>query len=39
MKSFQNYISEEVLPTAQVVDGSIDIEKPNVRAEIGRAHV
>jgi hypothetical protein len=37
MKSFRNFIKEEVLPTAQVVDGSIDIEKPNVRAAINAA--
>lgn len=37
MKSFRGYISEEVLPTAQVVDGSLDIEKPAVRAAINAA--
>ena len=41
MKSFRNYISEQVLPSVQVADGGLDIEKPAVRAaiKIGRAHV
>lgn len=37
MKSFRNFISEEVLPTVQVPDGSLDIEKPAVRAAINAA--
>lgn len=37
MKSFRGYISEEVLPTAQVADGGLDIEKPAVRAAINAA--
>ena len=37
MKSFRNYISEEVLPTAQVSDGALDVEKPSVRAAINAA--
>lgn len=37
MKSFRNYISEEVLPSVQVADGGLDIEKPAVRAAINAA--
>jgi hypothetical protein len=37
MKSFRTFISEEVLPTAQVADGGMDIEKPAVRAAINAA--
>ena len=37
MKSFRNYISEEVLPTAQVADGGMDISKAPVRAAINRS--
>ena len=37
MKSFRNFISEEVLPSAQVADGSLDISKPAVRAAINAA--
>jgi hypothetical protein len=39
MKSFKSFISEEVLPTAEVQDGSIDIEKPEVRAQINNTLV
>jgi hypothetical protein len=34
MKTFRDYLKEEVLPSAQVVDGSIDIEKSEVRGQI-----
>jgi hypothetical protein len=34
MLRFKNYLSEEVLPAAQVKDGSIDLEKPAVRGQI-----
>lgn len=34
MLKFRNFISEEVIPTAQVEDGSIDLEKPAVRGQI-----
>jgi hypothetical protein len=37
MKSFRNFISEEVLPSVQVADGSLDISKPAVRAAINAA--
>ena len=37
MKSFRDYISEEVVPTALVKDGSIDIDKEEVRASINMA--
>ena len=34
MLRFKNFITEEVLPTGQVSDGSIDIEKTAVRGQI-----
>jgi hypothetical protein len=34
MKSFKSYISEEVLPTANVEDGNFNIENDAVRAEV-----
>ena len=34
MLRFKNYLSEEVLPAAQVKDGSIDLERPAVRGQI-----
>lgn len=34
MKKFKDFISEEVIPTAHVEDGSIDLEKPAVRGQI-----
>ena len=34
MKSFQKFISEEVLPTAMVQDGSFDLENEIVRDQI-----
>ena len=34
MKKFKSYISEEVLPTAMVQDGSFSLENDAVRAEI-----
>jgi len=34
MKSFKSFISEEVLPTANVEDGHFDLENDAVRAEI-----
>lgn len=34
MKTFRDYLSEEVLPTALVADGSFDLEKDAVRAQI-----
>ena len=34
MLKFSKYISEEVIPTALVQDGSIDLEKPAVRGQI-----
>ena len=34
MERFKNYLREQVVPTAQVSDGSIDIEKPAVRGQI-----
>ena len=37
MKKFREYISEEVVPTALVKDGSIDLEKEDVRASINMA--
>ena len=37
MKSFLQHIKEEVLPTVQVADGGLDIEKPAVRAAINAA--
>ena len=37
MKSFQGYITENVLPSVQVADGGMDIEKPAVRAAINAA--
>ena len=37
MKSFREYLSEEVLPSALVADGSIDIEKSSVRGAINAA--
>ncbi len=37
MKSFRDYLSEEVLPSVQVADGGLDIEKPAVRAAINAA--
>ena len=37
MKSFLEHIKEEVLPSVQVADGGLDIEKPAVRAAINAA--
>ena len=37
MKSFRNFISEEVLPSVQVKDGSIDLRNPTVLASINAA--
>ena len=37
MKSFRSFINEEVLPTVQVPDGSLDISKSAVRAAINAA--
>jgi len=37
MKSFRNYIKEQVLPSVQVADGGLDIDKPAVRAAINAA--
>ncbi len=37
MKSFRNFLNEEVLPSVQVADGGLDIEKPAVRAAINAA--
>lgn len=37
MKSFLEHIKEEVLPSVQVSDGGLDIEKPAVRAAINAA--
>jgi len=37
MKSFRSFIKEEVLPTVQVDDGGLVIEKPAVRAAINAA--
>jgi len=34
MKTFRDYLSEEVMPTALVADGSFDLENPAVRAQI-----
>ena len=37
MKNFRDFIKEEVLPSVQVADGGLDIEKPAVRAAINAA--
>jgi hypothetical protein len=37
MKSFLDHLKEEVLPTVQVADGGLDIDKPAVRAAINAA--
>lgn len=37
MKTFRDFLKEDVLPTAQVADGSLDISKPAVRAAINAA--
>ena len=37
MKTFRDFISEEVVPTALVKDGSIDLDKEDVRASINMA--
>lgn len=37
MKSFRNFISEEVLPSVQVRDGSIDLRNPTVLASVNAA--
>ena len=37
MKSFRDHLNEEVLPTVQVADGGLDIDKPAVRAAINAA--
>jgi hypothetical protein len=37
MKNFRDFLKEEVLPTVQVSDGGLDIEKPVVRAAINAA--
>jgi hypothetical protein len=37
MKNFRDFLKEEVLPTVQVADGGLDIEKPAVRAAINAA--
>lgn len=37
MKSFLEHLKEEVLPSVQVADGGLDIEKPAVRAAINAA--
>ena len=37
MKKFRDYITEEVVPTALVKDGSIDLDKEDVRASINMA--
>jgi hypothetical protein len=34
MLNFKSYLNEEVTPTAQIVDGSFDIERPEVRDQI-----
>ena len=37
MKTFRDFLKEDVMPTAQVADGSLDINKPAVRAAINAA--
>ena len=37
MKSFLDHLKEEVLPSVQVADGGLDIDKPAVRAAINAA--
>ena len=37
MKTFRDFIKEDVMPSAQVADGSLDINKPAVRAAINAA--